>query len=635
MKYLLSLLLLHAALLKAQNSEVYYNHMREGSSLITYLHQSETKTVTPGVLEEMTASLKAVELKHSTDNHVQIGNYSLPFEPSPNIFLFKSEDRLSSLYIEEIRHKADLDEKWTSFQKWRGRYSGYESYHSAYYYLKLDPEDNTSLNATFKTGNHIVNVQKRLPISVTDLDSASTAEWRQIDEANTYLLSVIKIVYEHLTGDKDDLYFPSNGRLYHRTFTPSERLAGFINFWTEVKYNFAFFDQVPDLDWDHVLIEFLPRIQADQSNREYYRLMLEICALLNDGHTNVYLPSDLISESYSPDVKLGTFEDGIYVVNTSEKYKGILPIGSKILRVNGANVSDYMHKNLFPYISASTPYVKENMATRDLLKIPTDQKLPIEFITPEGAQGNYEFPFEPDTTSWLIEEPEWRPTEFAMHKGNIAVFTINTFEREEVVEDFLNVKDSIQNATKLIIDLRRNGGGNSGYGYEILKYFSPKPFLTSKWMTREHKAAFKAWGRYVEEPPSSQWDEACLLTCKGNYWYVAPPDTIEPYYDELISVPIVILMGNNTASAAEDFLIAAENIGLTETVGDLSFGSTGQPLHMPLPGGGSARICTKKDTYPDGKEFVGYGIKPKYVVRPGIKDVLENRDKVLEFALKL
>jgi hypothetical protein len=31
--------------------------------------------------------------------------------------------------------------------------------------------------------------------------------------------------------------------------------------------------------------------------------------------------------------------------------------------------------------------------------------------------------------------------------------------------------------------------------------------------------------------------------------------------------------------------------------------------------GGSARICTKKDTYPNGKEFVGYGIKPDIEVK--------------------
>jgi C-terminal processing protease CtpA/Prc len=53
-----------------------------------------------------------------------------------------------------------------------------------------------------------------------------------------------------------------------------------------------------------------------------------------------------------------------------------------------------------------------------------------------------------------------------------------------------------------------------------------------------------------------------------------------------------------------------------------------------LPGGGSARICIKMDTYPDGREFVGYGIQPDIRVVPTVKDYLENRDVVLEAALK-
>jgi C-terminal processing protease CtpA/Prc len=42
----------------------------------------------------------------------------------------------------------------------------------------------------------------------------------------------------------------------------------------------------------------------------------------------------------------------------------------------------------------------------------------------------------------------------------------------------------------------------------------------------------------------------------------------------------------------------------------------------------------KKDTYPDGREFVGYGIQPDIKVEPAVKDYLENKDVVFEAALK-
>jgi C-terminal processing protease CtpA/Prc len=634
MRYLLILLLLNTSLLKGQNSTV-WGHLTEGFTMTTFLQDCITKSITPTTLDEMIKRLGCVHLKHSSDNNVQIGNYSFHFESSPNIYLYKSEDNLTSLYIEEIQNKSDLDNKWISFSKQKGIFSGYNYKRSGFYYLKLDTLFNVSINATLKTDKHIINIQKRLPFYSTNIYTISEGQWIQIDEANACILNIINMICNHLTNDIDKIYFPSNGKLYHRIFTPTERLVGFINFWTEVKYNFAFFDQTSNLDWDAILIEYLPRIQADQSNPEYYKLMAEICAKLNDGHTNIYPPKDLISKKYYPNVELGNFEDRIYVLNTSEKFRNFLPIGSEIVEVNGEKISDYINNNLFPYISASTQYIKQKIAVQSLFEIPTDKKFKIEFVNPKGARDSYEFSFEQDTTSSIISKTRWRPVEFEMLKNNTSFLKINTFERELVVEEFLKLKDSISNSKKLIIDLRENGGGNASFGYEILKYFSPKPFLTSKWMTREHKAAYKAWGEDINDPPSDQFDEECLLTLKGNYRYVAPPDTIEPYYDKFIAIPIVILIGNNTASAAEDFMIAAENIGITETVGDLTYGSTGQPLHIKLPGGGSARICTKKDTYPDGKEFVGYGIKPKYIVKPSINDVLEHRDKVLEFALEL
>jgi len=41
--------------------------------------------------------------------------------------------------------------------------------------------------------------------------------------------------------------------------------------------------------------------------------------------------------------------------------------------------------------------------------------------------------------------------------------------------------------------------------------------------------------------------------------------------------------------------------------GEAPGGSTGQPLFIKLPGGGSARVRSKRDLLPDGAEFVGKG----------------------------
>jgi C-terminal processing protease CtpA/Prc len=135
--------------------------------------------------------------------------------------------------------------------------------------------------------------------------------------------------------------------------------------------------------------------------------------------------------------------------------------------------------------------------------------------------------------------------------------------------------------------------------------------------TRQNLAAFKAW----------YYNHDKIL-----YAFDYSPDTIHLSGKRLV-VPTVLLIGHNTASAAEDFLISAADQPHMIRIGECSYGSTGQPFLFDLPGGGGARVCTKKDTYPDGREFVGYGVVPEIVVQPAVKDFIDNKDPALDKSL--
>ena len=49
-------------------------------------------------------------------------------------------------------------------------------------------------------------------------------------------------------------------------------------------------------------------------------------------------------------------------------------------------------------------------------------------------------------------------------------------------------------------------------------------------------------------------------------------------------------------------------------VGQPTGGSTGQPLFLPIIGGIKIGICSVKNEFPNGDEFVGYGIKPNVFI---------------------
>ncbi len=117
-------------------------------------------------------------------------------------------------------------------------------------------------------------------------------------------------------------------------------------------------------------------------------------------------------------------------------------------------------------------------------------------------------------------------------------------------------------------------------------------------------------------------------------WTENPADNIQPREGPHFTGPVAVLIGPATFSAAEDFLVAWKNSGRGKMIGEPSGGSTGQPLLFQLPGGGTARVCTKRDTFPDGTEWVGKGIQPDLLVRPTVADVRSGRDAVLARAVE-
>ena len=110
-------------------------------------------------------------------------------------------------------------------------------------------------------------------------------------------------------------------------------------------------------------------------------------------------------------------------------------------------------------------------------------------------------------------------------------------------------------------------------------------------------------------------------------------DAYRAQHKDVFNGPVAVLTGAQTFSAAEDFAVAFRLMRRGVIVGEATGGSTGQPLFFPLPGGGSARICVKRDVYPDGSLFVGKGVMPDVEVRRTVAALRSGADPVLDRAV--
>jgi C-terminal processing protease CtpA/Prc len=202
------------------------------------------------------------------------------------------------------------------------------------------------------------------------------------------------------------------------------------------------------------------------------------------------------------------------------------------------------------------------------------------------------------------------PLEFRVLPGNIGYLALNTFQDVRVAEEFESRFVEIARSRALILDLRRNGGGSDGHGRRILNCLFNRPFATAARAERKNLAYERAHGKVHE-------------------WNVWPQQDLRPSGSRYYAGPIFVLAGPRTGSAAENFLISLDIMKRATIFGEPTSGSTGQPLMVQLPGGGTVGICTSKAWYPDGRDFVGVGIQPQVRISPTIEDVRTGRDRAL------
>ncbi|MBS1770720.1 MAG: hypothetical protein JSS77_13740 [Acidobacteria bacterium] len=490
----------------------------------------------------------------------------------------------------------------------------------------LAPEAKPDVYETF-----VKKGAKRKVEFITDIDTISF----DVEAGRTYDFIIqmgetkcytqIKASELKFWNDPDFWESPSIKTPYKENISNEEKIAGLSKFWSEAKYNFINFGLVPDLDWDKTYLEFIPKVLATTSTLEYYRVLQEFCGKLKDSHTNVYFPKDLQTEvNAGPAITTRLIEGRVIIVGLLDpKLKGDgIEVGQEITAIDGIPARTYANEKVAPYVSENTPQSQETAVYQYFLLRGSVSK-PVE-LTLKDPKGNVA----KRTLPRLSRQDRMKLPNAAklydlkMLPGNIALVTVNTMADAPGEEKFFKENfAAISKASGVILDLRENGGGNSDVGYNILSYFVDKPFKGSSWYTREYHPTFRPWGQsdkvFGQEAEAISMEQIKQMR-NGEQAFLGP---------------FVVLSSPRTFSAAEDFLVAFKPLKRGLIVGEPSGGSTGQPLVISLPGGGTARICSKHDTFADGTEFVGVGVIPDILVRPKVTDFTEGRDAILERAI--
>jgi len=408
--------------------------------------------------------------------------------------------------------------------------------------------------------------------------------------------------------------------------TREQRIWGLMQVWATVKHNFAFFDRLPNLDWDAAVRAAVPRVLDAPDQEEYYRRLGELTALLHDGHTLVVSPSFREGAFDGPPLEFQVVEGRIMLARTGDsdevRSQDIQP-GMELVAVgDGVPARNWLEENALRFYPGSTPQGGDAFGMYLFLRGPKNTTVTLALedatrarrtVTVTRSSRNRdgtEFRLRIRDVSRLIES--------TTIDGGIAYLRLSTFDDERVVGEVNDELDRLDlgELRGMILDLRYNMGGDDRWAYPIVSRLVDRPVLGSTWTTPEYHPAYTSWGE-AETPLHGD------------------AVRIDPAEGKRYGGPLVVLTGPNTMSTAEDFIVPLDFSGRALIVGEPTAGTTGNPVNVVLPGGAVLRVCSLWSTYPDGREFVGRGISPDVVVHPTVAGLRAGRDEVLEKAIEV
>lgn len=402
-------------------------------------------------------------------------------------------------------------------------------------------------------------------------------------------------------------------------------------------------DDLIDL-WENSIVDLLNNIQKELPIKEFYLRLQKLSALLNDGHTLIFLPDEIKNDlTYAP-MTLTVIENQL-VINSSDKNFSDF-IFKPIKSINHLSVSEFLK-------IVSSHYWQHNinesliMAQNNFSFLFNTHSFEIEFENGDKQ----EIPFLPDKTNFSnfysdTLSNNWQILEehdaIKIYKvANKMIVHLTHFMSDEMTAIFYKYIPEYLTCEEIIFDLRNNGGGNSGYANEITQAFFNSTFETEKISTQAIVGEYIASGIILntdDYDPNKETDPELIKMNKMLHHQYLTSRVEKNHYKQyeglLKDIPVKILQNEQTYSASENFIINFFNTKRATLIGTTTAGSTGQPALFKLKTGGYFIITAKKVEVPNGIGHHNLGIKSDVLIQESLEDRKNGIDTVIDYALE-
>jgi C-terminal processing protease CtpA/Prc len=422
---------------------------------------------------------------------------------------------------------------------------------------------------------------------------------------------LLSVWQSHRRGWSDSLFSSA----YRETLSLGERVAGVSLLWAEVRYGGAGVVTHGIARWDSAYRATLDSVQSTSATDRYYQHLQRMAGSLDDGHTDARAPAPVVRRRTTGVPAAVTRVEGRFIVRAVRsptlRAAGLLP-GDEIVTIDGVPVDRHAREVVRRWFSISTPQSRERSEAAFVFLGDSGSTATLGLIDSTGRRRKT---VQVTRMRYSDAEPATvRPVTATRTDDGILHLRVSSFGHDSIGVAAERALLELPRPRGVVLDLRANGGGSQDPGWRILSHFLRDTVVRREQFSRTYAATFRAWGQHA--------------------WYQRlPVRRVAPSAADRLEIPIVLLTGPATGSAAEGVTAIFRAAKLGPIIGEPTAGSTGQPLVLPLPGGGSMRVRTEDERESDGSAYINVGIQPDILVRPTVNAVRAGRDEVLEKAL--
>ena len=437
------------------------------------------------------------------------------------------------------------------------------------------------------------------------------------------------------------------------------RVAALSEVWSTAQYYYGYWNQMPeDFDWDEKYQEFLPRVMNAKTDDEYVDAMREFVALLHDGHTSFIPASEYqLNKAYLP-FDLEDLDGRLFLKAASRDYE--VPLGSELLEVENQPALDYILENFEKYVPVLTEPAHEIETVDQFLRDEKGKEITLKWLTPQGEIVDSKVSYETSSSVYvnqlktlslsdkkhLLKSSPYFVCEL---NEDLVYLEITSFMGDSEDLYYEQVMPLLEPYSGVIIDIRRNGGGNSYNGDIVLNSFTDQHLpRTFRFESEFHSS----WIPYGDNDDSlfysgGELDESAQRMVKHEYYgideeiddYLSHIEELEdhrefPKKPFTMDKPVVILTSPYAGSAADTFSVMAKAMDNFTLMGLTTHGATGNIYDVSLSDGSKYTLSIMNCYGPNKKSIWNRGAEPDIELWTTPEDLLNGEDTVLNAAIE-